>query len=419
MHTTPQTTNWYKGKADQNDYARSNKVVCFLENGASHYDDLNSFLRLGHNVVVVTKDEASAEQINKGVFKKAGQHENRLRSGVETNRLSTANSLERALQNAEAIVLSDAPSNNLHAEEPSDNFRKSIIAVGSALYHATSFKTVIVRHVLRPSEMNEWIIPMLESASGKTCGDDFGLIYMPASSDMWENALCNSTVAYAATDEMSDGVFSTLFWALAPLLNRHSMSAIEAAGYMEAIWKMEKANFARKMAADTFRNVLRSSDVFDVLGDDHPMADENFRNAYTEQTLALDHLLTSIKNMGAESITFLGNGFLDQQNDPSIRFAHRLFDELNAQNFRLNVHDQRIQNAPSIPCDASHLTPSDQPKSGAWGGWASPSFKANDDQCIQSGLILLVNEPEGLNDLADRLGSDVSVLDLSLFFPCT
>ena len=419
MFTTPLLKDWNESNKAFKPFNKSNNVVCLLENGTAHYDDLATFLRLGQQAVVMSKDITCADDINKGIFADAGSNEGVFRSAVETSRLSASNSLDLVMHNMNAIIISADSTSDIQSNEPSEYLRKTITKVGQALFHASAFKLVILRHVTTPGEIDEWIIPLLESASGKSCGQDFGLAYMPASSDLWENALNNSTVPYAATDDQSSAVLCDLFKSMAPIMTRHDMRAIEAAGYMDACWAEEKIAFARKMASTTFRTVFRSSEVFDVFGENHDLSDETIRTAHGEQTRMLDQLLASIFETGLDQVTFDGAGFLNDHTSSKIQFARKLFDELKTRGFKLSVLDQHAHDAPSASDGTQDLTPNDRPKGAAWGGWASPSYTSEKEQMIDSGLILLVNEPEGIADLADRLGEDVCVLDLALFFPCT
>lgn len=102
-----------------------------------------------------------------------------LKSAVEGHLLTATTSAEEAIDTTDiSIVCVGTPS------LPNGNLDLSYIAavseeIGAALANKDEFHSVVIRSTMLPGSMHGTVIPLLERASGKKAGVDFGIAYYP------------------------------------------------------------------------------------------------------------------------------------------------------------------------------------------------------------------------------------------------
>jgi UDPglucose 6-dehydrogenase len=135
--------------------------VCFAEQG-------------GHSVVCVDIDKAKVDSINRGI---PPIHENGLDEMLKRHAgksLVATTDLENAIINSDITFI--AAGTPFDGREIDLKFVKQIATeIGAALKKKTGYHVVIVKSTVVPGTTDTVVLPLLEEASGKNAGRDFGV----------------------------------------------------------------------------------------------------------------------------------------------------------------------------------------------------------------------------------------------------
>lgn len=132
----------------------------------------------GYRVIGVDVNPVAIEKINAGL---APVQEPGLDELLAKNRdrIRATSDYADAIANSEAsFIIVPTPSN----EQGSFSLKYVLAAIeqiGAALRHKDSFHLVVVTSTVMPGATGSEILPALEAASGKRCGEGFGLCYSP------------------------------------------------------------------------------------------------------------------------------------------------------------------------------------------------------------------------------------------------
>jgi len=135
---------------------------------------------LGHDVIGVDVNTMKADMINAGqspVIEKG--LDTLIVEGIKTGRLgATTRASEAIIASDVSLVCVGTPSDNngnlnlTYVERVSQE-------IGEALATKNSYHTVVIRSTMLPGSTEERVIPILESASGRRAGQDFGVSFNP------------------------------------------------------------------------------------------------------------------------------------------------------------------------------------------------------------------------------------------------
>lgn len=185
----------------------------------------------GYSVIGVDTDEAKVERLNAG---RAPAREPGLAEVVEANedRLrATSDGKAAARATDVSFLVVPTPS------EPDGSFSVRYLVdacrkLGAGLREATDYHTVVVTSTVLPGATEKELLPVLEEASGKRVGDDFGLCYSPefiALGSVIEDFLHPDFTLIGEYDRRSgdglEGLYEDLHGSAVP---RHRMSLVNA-----------------------------------------------------------------------------------------------------------------------------------------------------------------------------------------------
>ena len=129
---------------------------------------------LGHTVLCVDVDRVKIDQINQGI---APIHEKGLGDLLKKNvgsRLTATADLERAVHETElSLIAVGTPFNG--QEIDLIYIRQVAEKIGGALKSKSAYHVVVVKSTVVPGTTDSVVTPLLESASGKKAGPDFGV----------------------------------------------------------------------------------------------------------------------------------------------------------------------------------------------------------------------------------------------------
>jgi GDP-mannose 6-dehydrogenase len=122
--------------------------------------------------------------------------------------------------------------------------------IGEALKHAERFHTVVVRSTVLPGTTRSVVIPILEEASGKRAGVDFGVAVNPeflrestAIKDYYEPPM----TVIGELDAASGDALATLYSGLPAPMSRAPLETAEMVKYACNAWHATKITFANEI----------------------------------------------------------------------------------------------------------------------------------------------------------------------------
>lgn len=136
--------------------------------------------RDGHDVIAVDINHQKVDTLNRGLSpiiepRLTGS----IRSVVRAGRLRATTDVLTAVSSTDiSFVCVGTPSRENGSLETSFVSRVAQ-EIGESIRKSTSFHSVVVRSTMVPGTMGSLIIPILERASGKRAGREFGVVYMP------------------------------------------------------------------------------------------------------------------------------------------------------------------------------------------------------------------------------------------------
>jgi GDP-mannose 6-dehydrogenase len=138
------------------------------------------FARLGHRVIGVDVNPDKVRMINEGkstiVEDEIGEI---VRETVAGGRLSATESTEDAIQSCDVSLICVGTPSNENGSLNLDYVAACCRAIGSALASKTKYHVVVNRSTMLPGSIRSQALPILEEASGKKAGENFGLCINP------------------------------------------------------------------------------------------------------------------------------------------------------------------------------------------------------------------------------------------------
>ena len=133
----------------------------------------------GHQVIAVDPDTDKVATIRRAVAPVNEPGVSRLiKQAVALGRLRATTDLAEAIA-ASALTSICTGTTDRHGRADLSLTLSLCEAVGNALRDKPKFHAIVLRSVLRPGTVRDFILPALERASGKRAGHDFGLAIYP------------------------------------------------------------------------------------------------------------------------------------------------------------------------------------------------------------------------------------------------
>ena len=167
----------------------------------------------GHRVICVDLDEAKVAQINAG---QSPIHEEGLDALLQRNigsRLTATTDLASAVADSTLTIIAVGTPFDGSAIDTS-YIEAASKEIGTALRDKKEFHTVVVKSTVVPGTTDDVVLPILEQASGKSAGKDFGVSMNPeflregaAIGDFMEP----DRIVYGGTDERTLSIMDDLY----------------------------------------------------------------------------------------------------------------------------------------------------------------------------------------------------------------
>jgi GDP-mannose 6-dehydrogenase len=147
--------------------------------------------------------------------------------------------------------------------------------IGRALADHPGFHSVIMRSTIVPGTMERVCIPILERASGKVAGRDFGVGYYPEflrESTAIEDYADPGLIVFGALDSATGAMLTEVNLDLPCEMNLVDLATAEMVKYTSNAWRAVKVSFANEMGNIAKAAGLDGQRVMSILCSDHKVS---------------------------------------------------------------------------------------------------------------------------------------------------
>jgi len=207
----------------------------------------------GHTVIGVDPNQTKADMIASGSAPIVEPHlADLIRDGVDQGRLMATTDAASAVRDSElSMICVGTPSQN-NGNLDLTYLGRVCEEIGICLRDKDAFHVVVVRSTMLPGTIHETVIPVLEKASGKKAGVDFGVCNNPeflregsAVKDFREPP----KTVIGESDEKSGNMLSSLYQDLDAPLIRTDIKVAEMVKYADNSWHAVKVTFGNEIGA--------------------------------------------------------------------------------------------------------------------------------------------------------------------------
>jgi GDP-mannose 6-dehydrogenase len=226
----------------------------------------------GHRVIVAEINEAKVRQLNAGhtPVMEAGLEE-LIASSVAGGRLWATDDLSDAVLRSQATIICVGTPSSPSGDARLTDLDHVVNQLGAALRETPDWHLVIVTSTVPPGTTEGRVIPMLERASGKTCGRDFGVAFSPEflreGSAIHDYRNPAKTVV-GASDARALECAADLFRCYAPSITSTSIGVAEMAKLTDNSWHALKVTFTNEIGRICAAMGIDSQAVMNVLTSD-------------------------------------------------------------------------------------------------------------------------------------------------------
>ncbi len=230
------------------------------------------FTHSGHIVTGVDPDPSKVKKIGSGQspIVEPGLAA-MLKAGVKDYRLYAIDDAALAISVSDvSLVCVGTPS----AEDGSCDFtylREVSKQIGQGLKEKDDYHLVVFRSTVPPGTTRKIMLPIIEKASGKTCGEDFGLCFHPeflrestAIADFYDPP---KTVV-GAFDKKSGECLAAIYEGIDDRVIHTTIEAAEMVKYVDNTWHALKVSFANEIGKICRASEIDSHQVMDIFVQD-------------------------------------------------------------------------------------------------------------------------------------------------------
>jgi GDP-mannose 6-dehydrogenase len=207
----------------------------------------------GHEVVGVDVSPIKVDLTNRG---KAPVVEPGLEAILERSvgqgHLRATSDTEDAIRSTELTMICVGTPSRKNGSLDLRYIKKVCKAIGKALRDKTTYHSVVVRSTVLPGTVRKHVIPLLEEASGKKAGADFGVAINPEflrESTAIKDYLEPPMTVIGEIDERSGAALAELYATFPAPLIRRTIEIAEMVKYSCNAWHAVKVTFANEIGA--------------------------------------------------------------------------------------------------------------------------------------------------------------------------
>lgn len=136
--------------------------------------------RAGHRVIGVDVNTEKIRMINEGISPVIEEELPQLfEEGARSGRLSATTDLEEAVAQTEVTLVAVGTPSRSNGSLDTAALERVCRQLGASLRNRSRPHTLIVRSTVLPGTTRSLLIPILEDAAGKACGEEMGVCYNP------------------------------------------------------------------------------------------------------------------------------------------------------------------------------------------------------------------------------------------------
>lgn len=231
--------------------------------------------KTGHTVVGVDPYQPKVDTINAGRSPIIEKDINEIISeNVAEGRLRATTDVADAIASTDISLICVGTPSQANGGLDLTYVRGVCSEIGSALKEKDSFHVVVARSTMLPGSMREVVIPLLEEASGKKAGVDFGVCNNP-------EFLRESTAVYdyfhppktviGETDDRSGDILAELYKDMDAPLIRTKIEVAEMVKYTDNVWHALKIGFANEIGNICKELSVDGHEVMDIFCQDRKL----------------------------------------------------------------------------------------------------------------------------------------------------
>ncbi len=352
------------------------------------------FAARGHRVVGVDVNEQKLELLRAGTSPVVeSQLDALIAAGVDSGRLTVTSDAEMAVAESAVILVCVGTPSDAGGSPSTMYLERACEQIGIALGLAPGWRVVVFRSTMLPGTCTDVLVPILERASGRVAGVDFGVCvnpeYLREGSSVRDFAQPPKTVV-GESDERSGATVMALYDELPGPRFRVSIRTAEMSKYVDNSFHAVKVAYANEIGAVCQSLEIDSHEVMELFLADTKL---NLGPAYLRPGFAfggsclpkdvrglvsaarrrnvdvplLAHLLPSneahirravdlVLNAGCRRVAMLGLSFKpgtdDLRESPLVELAERLI----GKGFDLRIYDPTVARSTLIGANRDYVT---------------------------------------------------------------
>lgn len=230
------------------------------------------FATRGHNVIGVDTNKAKVQNINDGISPII-EHSlgDIIKKEVTTGRLRAISEVQKAVKQSDISLISVGTPSRANGSLDLKYVSRVSEQIGEALFHKDAYHLVVLRSTVLPGTTENVVIPLLEKASGKKVGKDFGVAYNPEflreGSAIYDFENPPKTVI-GATNERDAKIADNLYSRIEAPLFRTDIRTAEAVKYADNAFHALKVVFGNEIGSIAKSCGIDSHKVMDIFCSD-------------------------------------------------------------------------------------------------------------------------------------------------------
>lgn len=229
----------------------------------------------GHEIVGVDPNQTKVDLINQGktpvIEKDIGEI---ISTAVLNKKLRATLDVNDAVNNSEMSLICVGTPSQSNGNLDLKYVEAVCEEIGECLRNKTEFHIVVTRSTMLPGSMHNTVIPVLEKASGKKAGEDFGVCNNP-------EFLREGTAVYdfyhppktviGETDEKSGTAIASIYKEMDAPLIRTDVKTAEMVKYVDNVWHALKVGFANEVGNICKQLEIDGHKVMDIFCQDRKL----------------------------------------------------------------------------------------------------------------------------------------------------
>ncbi|MGY3438859.1 MULTISPECIES: nucleotide sugar dehydrogenase [unclassified Marinovum] len=228
--------------------------------------------RDGHQVIAVDVDPGKINAINSGLSPIVENGlDDLIEQVVKDGKLTATDDVQYAIDNSDASFIAvgtpSAPDGSVGLKYVEIVCRN----IGAALAKKDAYHTVVIRSTIVPGSTEGTCIPVLEEASGKTAGKEFGVGYYPEflrESTAIEDYYDPGLIVFGALDQGTADILTEINTGLPCEIKVVDVRTAEMVKYTSNTWRAVKVTFANEIGNIAKASGLDGQTVMEILCSD-------------------------------------------------------------------------------------------------------------------------------------------------------